>query len=328
VRPPLFTVSRLQPDNYGEQEIIGRICRKAGIKRNSRLILGIGDDCAIFREPGSTEDLLFTTDMVIESVHFLAGVHPAASVGHRTLARGLSDIAAMGGRPLFCLLSLALAPWTNQAWLDEFLKGFFRLARQTGTTLAGGDLAKADRVMADIVVCGAVPRGKALRRDGARPGDDIYVSGELGGAALGLYQRHGRAWRKHLNPTPRLDLGRFLRQRLRATSAMDISDGLSLDLHRLCSASAVGAVIEQQPPAFPGARLEQVLHGGEDYELLFTVPAGQRVPCVYRGVKLARIGTIVRGRPGTVFFKGTPLEPLGYDHFAKFKHCLPGIASQ
>jgi hypothetical protein len=169
-----------------ELETIERIRRRVGLPRAGGLVLGIGDDCAIFRPRGAPEDLLFTTDMLIEDVHFRRETHGAADVGWKALARGLSDIAAMGGEPRFCLLSLALAPWVETRWLDGFYGGLLRLAGRTRTPLMGGDLAHAEKVMCDIVVCGAVPRGKALRRDGARAGDAIYVSGALGGSALGL----------------------------------------------------------------------------------------------------------------------------------------------
>jgi len=180
--------------------------------------------------------------------------------------------------------------------------------------LAGGDLARADRVVCDIVVAGSVPKGHALRRDGARPGDAIYVSGRLGGSALGLGTKRGRAWQRHLRPEARLALGRYLREKLHATAAMDLSDGLSLDLRRLCLASNVSAEIEA-PPVFPGATLEQALHGGEDYELLFTVRPDARVPARFENLLLTRIGAIRRGPAGRVLFNGRPLAALGYDHF-------------
>ena len=139
-------------------------------------MLGIGDDCAIYRPRGSPEDLLFTTDLLLEDVHFRRATHPPEAVGHKALARGLSDIAAMGGVPRFCLLSLAMGERTGQAWMQRFYDGLLRLARKAGALLAGGDLARAARggkMACDIVVCGAVPRGRALRRDGARAGDAI-----------------------------------------------------------------------------------------------------------------------------------------------------------
>src|SRR5437867_12083654 len=286
-----------------ECTILSRIERKVSVPRGSGLKLGIGDDCAIFRPRGGSEDLLFTTDMLLEDVHFLRTTHSAEDAGHKALARGLSDIAAMGGSPHFCLLSLAVPRWADRAWVDGFYRGFLRLARKTATPLAGGDLANAERVACDVIVCGAVPTGRALLRGGAKPGDGIYVSGKLGGSALGLATRKGRAWKRHLRPEPRLALGRFLRERLHATAAMDLSDGLSLDLRRLSAASNVSAEIEA-PPLFPGATLGQALHGGEDYELLFTVRPETRVPPWFENQTLTRIGTIGRGSPGAVFLSG------------------------
>ena len=278
------------------------------------LVRGIGDDCAIFRPRGGVEDLLFTTDLLIEETHFLRETHRPEDVGWKALARGLSDIAAMGGEPRFCLVSLALAKWTDDRWVDGFYRGLLRLARQSGTALAGGDLSHGERVMCDIVVCGAVPRGQALRRDGARAGDTIYVSGRLGASAMGLATGRGTAWRRPLRPEPRLALGQYARQKLHATAAMDLSDGLSLDLHRLCLASQLSAEIGM-PPVYRGASAAQALHGGEDYELLFTAPGRGRVAREFEGVPLTRIGTMRKGPAGAVVLDGAPLEPLGYDHF-------------
>lgn len=300
----------------GEIQFVEKIRRLAAVPAGSRLVLGIGDDCAIFRPRGALEDLLFTTDMLLEDAHFRRGDHPPFALGRKALARGLSDIAAMGGETRFCLLSLALPDWTDERWADRFLKGLLRLARETATPLAGGDLARAERFSCDIVVCGAVPRGTALRRDGARPGDRIYVSGRLGGSALGLATRSGAPWERHLLPEPRLALGRFLRETVRASAAMDLSDGLSLDLRRLCLASQVSAAIDP-PPLFPGASLDQGLHGGEDYELLFTAPPRTRVPSRFRNVPLTCIGLIGAGKPGTVTLAGQPLAPSGFDHLAR-----------
>ncbi len=293
----------------GEIQWVDRIRRLAG--NAPGMELGIGDDCAIFRPRGSPEDLLFTTDLLIEGTHFRRETHSAEDAGWKTLARGLSDIAAMGGAPRFCLVSLALAPWTDTRWLDGFYRGLLRLARRTRTVLAGGDIGRGRVFTCDIVVCGTVPRGQALRRGGARAGDAIYVSGALGGSALGLARGTGKGWKRHVRPEPRLALGRFLRRR--ATAAMDLSDGLSLDLRRLCLASRLSARIEP-PPVFPGATLAQALHGGEDYELLFTAPPRVRMPRACEGVPLTRIGTMSRGRPGAVTLNDESLPPLGYDH--------------
>ena len=305
-----------------EVDLVRRIGRWASAAPASSLVLGIGDDCAIYRPRGSREDLLFTTDLMIEDVHFRRSTHHAAhqaghqaeDVGWKCLARGLSDIAAMGGEPRFCLVSLAVGEWADARWVAGFYRGLLGLARRENTPLAGGDLARAEKVTCDIVVAGAVPRGRALRRDGAHAGDAIYVSGALGGSATGLARGSGKAWKRHARPEPRLALGRFLRERVRATSAMDLSDGLSLDLLRLCEASGLRAEVGM-PPIFPGATRQQALHGGEDYELLFTAPARKRVPAEFEGLPLTRIGTMRRGKAG-VTLDGAPLEALGWDHFA------------
>ncbi len=274
-----------------ELDLVEWIRKHAGVG-HSRLVLGIGDDCAVFR-PRAGEDLLFTTDQLIEDVHFLGNAR-AESVGERALARSLSDIAAMGGEPRFCLVSLAIPKRKSTRWIEAFFRGLLRLARRTQTPLAGGDLSHADKVHCDVMVCGAVARGKALRRDGARPGDDLYVSGRL-----------GKPW--DLPIQPKLALGQQLVGK--ATACIDLSDGLSLDLHRLCVASHVSAEVERVP-IHKGATLDRALYGGEDYELLFTLPHGK--PALPR---TTRIGSLIRGTPGAVSFQGRKLKPRGYDHF-------------
>jgi thiamine-monophosphate kinase len=296
-----------------ESDLIERLRRRAALPKGTEVVAGIGDDCAIFRPGGNSEDLLFTTDLLLEDVHFRRATHAASDIGWKVLARGLSDIAAMGGEPRFCLLSLALAPWTDVRWFDAFSSGLQRLARRESVPLIGGDLGHAAKLACDIVVCGAVPRGAALRRSGARAGHAIYVSGSLGGSALGLAGGPARARRRHLRPEPRLALGRFLRTRIHGTAAMDLSDGLSLDLRRLALASGLSAEIHV-PPVFPGATLDQALDGGEDYELLFTAPPRARVPREFQGLPLTRIGTMRKGRAGLVLLDGAPLPPRGYDH--------------
>jgi thiamine-monophosphate kinase len=298
---------------WSEPELVEKLRQRVTLPRSAGVVLGIGDDCAIVRPRGASEDWLYTTDMTLQDTHFLRETHSARDVGWLAVARGLSDIAAMGGEARFCLLSLAIAPWVDQRWIDEFYRGLLALANASGTALIGGDLARAERVMCDIVVAGVVPRGTALRRDRARAGDGIYVSGRLGGSALGLATGRGRAWARHLRPVPRLALGQFLRETVKANAAMDLSDGLSLDLARLASASGLCAQISA-PPIFPGATLAQALHGGEDYELLFTAGAKVQVPAEFQGLGLTRIGSMRQGRAGAVELEGAPLEPLGYDH--------------
>jgi len=272
-----------------ELELVAHIARWAGSSQS--MVRGIGDDCAIYR-PRAGEELLFTTDQMIEDVHFTRA-QTAASIGERALARSLSDIAAMGGEPRFCLVALAAS---DTRWIEDFYRGLLPLAKRTGAAVAGGDLARAEKYHCDVMVCGSAPRGKALRRDGARVGDSIFVSGRL-----------GKLWDRRIQP--RLALGQNLRGL--ATSCIDLSDGLSLDLHRLCVESGVAAEIDRVPVT-RGSTEDRALHGGEDYELLFTMPEGAAAP---RGV--TRIGRVVRGVTGEIHFQGRLLEPRGYDHFRK-----------
>jgi thiamine-monophosphate kinase len=299
-----------------ESEIIERLRSITELPQGSPVTLGIGDDCAIYRPKGSAEDLLFTVDLFIEGVHFLRDTHNAVQIGRNALARSLSDIAAMGGVPRFCLVSLCVPTWAADQWVADFFDSLAALAARTETVVAGGDLSRGEKCVCDVMVCGAVPRGKALRRDGAKAFDALYVSGRLGGSVRGLETRKGKAWHRHLNPEPRLGLGVFLRDQLRATAAIDISDGLSLDLRRLCLASRLAAEISD-PPRFRGATLDQAIHGGEEYELLFTVRHGVEVPEAFDGVPLTRIGTIIKGPAGEVRHHGSVLPPMGFDHFRK-----------
>ncbi len=299
-----------------ESALTDRLRKAVFIPQGSPIVLGIGDDCAIYRPPGSADDLLFTCDFVAEDVHFRRDTITPRELGRKALARGLSDIAAMGGEPRFCLAALCVPPWASRHYIDSFFDGLLALGSETGTILAGGDLSHGAKFVCDVTVGGAVPRGAALRRDGAKPGHKIYVSGQLGGSALGLATRKGRAWKRHRTPEPRLTLGRFLRKSIRASAAMDLSDGLSLDLRRLCIASGVSAGISL-PPRFPGASPDQALHGGEDYELLFTVPPGIIVPPVFQGLPLTPIGTVLQGEAGEISLDFKVLKPLGYDHFKR-----------
>jgi len=297
-----------------ERTLTERLRGQVKIPPSSALVAGIGDDCAIYRPRGSADDLLFTTDLFLEGVHFLRDTHKASDVARKAVVRSLSDIAAMGGSPRFCLASVCLPKWASDRWVDDFFDSLTSTATQHQTILAGGDLSRGETFACDVTVCGAVPRGTALRRCGGRAGQEIYVSGVLGGSALGLSTQKGKARRRHLNPEPRLALGQFLREELRATAAIDISDGLSLDLERVCLASGVSADIVA-PRAFPGASAEQALHGGEEYELLFFVRNGTKVPREFDGLPLTRIGSAASGAAGTIRLNGTPLAVLGYDHF-------------
>jgi len=281
-----------------ERSFIRQIRRMAGTLASSAVKTGIGDDCAVLRpKPGF--ELLVTTDLCIENLHFRRAWHPAQVVGHRCLARGLSDIAAMGGEPLACFLSLGLPANLPQAWANGFLRGLLALARRYKVQLAGGDVSSAPQITADIVVTGQVPHGKAILRSGARPGDRIYVTGSLGASAATLKQHFAGKKIKpeksnpHFYPTPRLEVGNWLRKHHLATAMIDISDGLSVDLAHICQESGVAAIVSSNKiPIGKNADLELALHGGEDYELLFTASKRAKVPSHIAGVAITQIGEI------------------------------------
>ena len=312
-----------------EKALIERIRQSA--RRTSRLRTGIGDDCAVLRTPAG-RDLLVTTDFSLEGVHFRREWHPPEVVGHRCLTRGLSDIAAMGGVPLAVFLSLALPDKLPQHWVDSFLKGLLKLADEFRIPLAGGDTAESKAgILADIVVLGSVPRGKAVLRSGANAGDRIYVTGELGGAAAALHELFaGRKARvsdfpRHFHPVPRIAIGEFLRMKGLASAMIDSSDGLSTDLAHICEESGVGAEIlaSALPLATAGKRGTEVdigyaLHGGDDYELLFTAPRSRRVPGRIHGVPTTLIGHIARTNRIVLMNDngvGSELKSQGWQHF-------------
>jgi thiamine-monophosphate kinase len=331
-----------------EKALIAQVRRLAGA-RSPAVVAGIGDDCAVLRlAPGrgkargkakdksKENDTLVTTDFTLEGIHFRRDWHSPESVGRRCLARGLSDIAAMGGEPVAAFLSLALPRDLPQSWAGRFARSLISLAERYGMTLAGGDTAESPNgVLADIVVVGTVPKGRAVLRSGARPGDRIYVSGELGGSAAAVWQMRKRPKKKlnpqehprHFFPEPRIELGRVLREEGLASAMIDTSDGLSTDLAHICEESGVGAELRAEviPRASVGrpaleVDLQFALHGGEDYELLFTSPHGKRVPSRIAGITVTQIGHITRQRK--IFLRnrggvGYELEPLGWEHFRK-----------
>lgn len=310
--------------------MIARIQERA--RSGGGVVAGIGDDAAILRIPSSHQALV-TTDFSLEGIHFRRQWHPPEVIGHRALTRGLSDIAAMGGRPMAAFLSLALPPNLPQAWVDRFFDGLLELAKTFQVSLAGGDTsASPGGVLIDIVVVGSVPSDQAIARSGARAYDRIYVTGALGGSAAALQLLYsGRKLRprdfpQHFHPMPRMKVGQFLRQRAIASAMIDVSDGLSTDLAHLCTESQVGAEVEADriPLASLGKPAEPVdrrlaLHGGEDYELLFTAPPGMRVPRRIAGIPITPIGRI---RPAPQIFlitggKRVELAPKGWQHFDK-----------
>ncbi|SEF99559.1 thiamine-phosphate kinase [Bryocella elongata] len=332
------------PRISGELALIDRIRRRTEAQPSRALRLGIGDDCAILRVPRGQE-LVVTTDFSLEGRHFRRDWHTPQSIGHRTLARGLSDLAAMGATPLAAFLSLALpkSAATDTRFLDGFLEGLLTLAKLHNVPLAGGDTSESpsDAVLADIVLLGGTPTGQALRRSTGRPGDLLYVTGALGGAAAELQPLLATPPSEprplspgpspHYFPQPRLAVGQALLRRRLATAAMDLSDGLSTDLTHLCEASNVAAEIDETAlPLHPltqtllpdaTARLHAALHGGEDYELLFTARPGTKLPRSIAGVPITCIGRITDKLPRRPLLtlistsgKSIPLKPQGWEH--------------
>ena|SRR6185437_2066847 len=319
-----------------ERQLISRIRKLASTRIAARrtgrgsIVAGIGDDCAVLRIPADHEALI-TTDFSLEGVHFRREWHSPQFIGHRCLTRGLSDIAAMGGDPVAVFLSLALPAGMPQRWVDGFLDGLLKLAKQFRVPLAGGDTTQSPAgIFADIVILGSVPRGKAILRSGARPGDRIYVTGTLGGAAAeinNLYRRTRRVRKSRKEslglPQPRVAVGRTLRERNLATAMIDISDGLSTDLSHICEESGVGAELWER--AIPRANfrrhpvdLQFALHGGDAYELLFTARKATRVPARIEGVPITAIGEITQGKKMALITSDVGRKPLraqGWEHF-------------
>ena len=338
----------------GERALLVEIRKRAARSSGGGLRLGIGDDCALLA-PRRGEEVAVTTDLSIAGRHFRLDWHPPEAVGHRALARGLSDLAAMGARPVAAFLSLGLpreltiASGRRRSWVQRFLDGLLALAETHHTPLAGGDLAESPIVVADIVLVGAVPQGHALLRSGARPGDLLYVTGALGGAAAGLARLAELAQAQpdapnppfipkklkallapHLYPQPRIRQGLWLQRHGMASAALDLSDGLSTDLAHLCTASKVSAELEL--PALPihslaaalddRAQFTALLHGGEDYELLFTAAPSTKIPRSIANVPITQIGRILaprRNKPQMSILTGADrfeLQPHGWEHLA------------
>jgi thiamine-monophosphate kinase len=334
---PSPTGSAFRPQNL-------RASKNVGQRAKSNLGLGAGDDAAILSPSGET-DWVLSCDAFIENVHFRVETHPPDSVGYKSLARATSDLAAMGAKPRYFLLTLALPKTRAGAWLDHFLKSMARASRELGIAIIGGDTTTSAAVSISITVLGEAARGAAILRSGARPGDTIYVSGKLGRAQLGLdlvlggearNPKFRSAAQPHLYPKIQIELGTWLAKNRIATAMMDISDGLSTDLTRLCEAGKVGARIHADkiprvtiPPAAAKKLsrhkldpLQMALHGGEDYELLFTVsPRDLRklrdAPAFSR---LTAVGKITSARTIVLVNASghaSPLPAKGWDPFSK-----------
>lgn len=313
------------------------IIRKYFTRPAPTALLGIGDDCALL-SPRAGTTLAVSTDMLLAGRHFFAGADPG-KLGHKALAVNLSDLAAMGADPRWALLAIAL-PGANEKWIAAFARGFFRLARRFGVELIGGDTTRGPLAIS-ITAIGEIPRDSALRRDAARAGEDIWLSGTTGEAALALAHLKGRvrlggAARKAClarlhTPEPRVALGKRLRGL--ACSAIDVSDGLLADLGHVLRASGVGAELRwdelpraQAIASCPDRILARdcLLAGGDDYELLFTASRSRRarIEALGRnlGIPLSRIGATVAGRPKINLRdargKAVSAPRAGFDHFA------------
>lgn len=299
-------------------------------------VLGVGDDCALV-DITNGMDLAVSTDTMVSGTHFFPDVDPE-TLGHKSLAVNLSDMAAMGAMPYWAMLALTL-PSVDHPWLAAFAKGFFDLAEEYNVSLIGGDTTRGPLTLT-VTIMGEVPTGAALRRNGAKAGNDVWVSGNVGDAALAIAHRHGRlvlaeadyheALMRLYEPTPRVKLGQALRGM--ATSAIDISDGLLADLGHICRLSGVGATVDlsQIPVSAIGAKhatsdagLTAIVAGGDDYELCFTAPANARESIAeltdVLGIPLTCIGQIKRGKGVSLLGadgKAVKIDGRGFDHFS------------
>jgi thiamine-monophosphate kinase len=319
-------------DNSPEFDLIARHFTRPA----ANAVLGVGDDCALV-DITNGMDLAVSTDTMVSGTHFFPDV-PPENLGHKALAVNLSDMAAMGAMPYWAMLALTV-PSVDHGWLAAFAKGFFDLAEEFSVSLIGGDTTRGPLSLT-ITIMGEVPMGAALRRNGAKAGNDVWVSGNIGDAALAVAHRNGRlvlaeddyheAVMRLYEPTPRVRLGQALRGL--ATSAIDISDGLLGDLGHICRLSGVGATVDLGAiPLSPiGAQhvatkagLTAILAGGDDYELCFTAPPNSRDSIAeltdVLGVPLTRIGQVKRGKGVSLMGpdgKPVRIDGRGYDHFS------------
>ncbi|NTV30347.1 MAG: thiamine-phosphate kinase [Candidatus Omnitrophica bacterium] len=288
-------------------------------RSSTRIVRGIGDDAAVL-ELDRRRYQLFTTDMLVEDVHFLGGVDPAA-LGHKAMAVNISDIAAMGGRPTFAVVSIGVPSGLSSRYIEAVYRGMRVCADRFGASIVGGDTVSADKLVINVALLGEVEKGRLVLRSGARPGDRIFVTGPLGGSL---------AFGRHLRFAPRLREARFLVERFRPSAMIDISDGLAGDLGHILRASGLSAWLdEERIPRRRGVTLEAALRDGEDFELLFTLSslkAKKLLECksVAKDFNFIDIGEIVAGHPGTraggLFLRDRcgirrAVEMKGYTHF-------------
>lgn len=300
-------------ERLGEFGLIWRLAKQ--LKLGPGVIRSIGDDCAVVEGP-PTWYHLFTCDMLLDGVHFTLGRTRPEAIGWKALAASVSDVAAMGGIPQYAIVSLGVPKGCSVELLEKIYRGMQRMADACGVSIVGGDTDRSPRVIINVALFGRVERTRLILRSSAREGDDLLVTG-----ALGLAVRSGR----HLTFTPRWQEARAIGDRFPIHAMIDLSDGLSSDLHHLTTASRVGAIVEAEAiPRAKGATLEAALTDGEDFELLFTVPASVSQTLVEWAAGalrcgLTKIGEIVPAKQGVTLRqpsgKRAPLRPAGYRHF-------------
>ena len=303
--------------DLGEGGLIQRIRDRF---QNSGAILGIGDDAAVLEAPAGYW-IVYCSDLLAEGSHFIRSLHPPDSVGYKAVAVNVSDVGAMGGVPMYFVISLAAPGNLELEWVDAFYGGVEQACRDFGVSLVGGDSSSADLIFVDVSMIGRVRQGAAVPRSGARAGDGVYVSGTLGSSLHGLdLLRRGDcsspAVRRHLYPQPRHIVGAAVADQ--AHAMIDVSDGLSTDLGRIVAESKVSArIYNDKLPRAAGAPESYVLHGGEEYELILAAP---ELPPMIEGIPLTRIGDIIpSGIDHQVFLidgdRESLLQPQGWQHF-------------
>jgi thiamine-monophosphate kinase len=301
--------------DLGESGLI----RKIRERFKAAVVVPIGDDAAVF-DVQPNHSIVFCSDLMAENRHFIRDLHPPHSISYKAIAANVSDVGAMGGTPLHFLISLAVPGDLDVSWIDGFLNGVARACQDFEITLLGGDSSSSDSILVDVSMIGTVPRGKAIGRFDAKPGDFIYVTGQIGGSILGLEHfkagLRDAAVERHVYPKPRHKVGAAVRDTVHAM--IDISDGLSTDLSHILEESHVSArIYKDRIPRWPGAEDRHVLHGGEEYELILV---GPELPQSIAGVTLTQIGEIVASglENQIVLIEGTQesvLRPQGWQHF-------------
>jgi len=331
--------------NIGEFGFVERI-RKTLKEDGSSVVLGVGDDAAILR-PTAGQELIFTTDMLVEGKHFDLKTISPWQLGAKTMAVNISDCAAMGAKPTAVVVSLGVPKDFPVKDLEAFYDGMKGWGESYGARIVGGDTVGSDQFVVNIALIGEVEKGRALRRSGAKTGEALLVTGTLGDSAAGFHSlQHpdpkGKEsatllLKRHLTPTPRFNVGRYLSSKRLASAAIDVSDGLSSEIHHLCEESGIGAEIHEEALPLSDSLLHYcevkgldplafALDGGEDYELLFTVPLARISEAIRNlpgetGTPVRSIGRMVPKAKGVTLItrKGqrVPLRSKGFDHFSK-----------